>query len=144
MAATLKMQRDPVTGVITGHISGTYTAATEAVSSGPSQTFSASTLTTRQADGNNTQGAALASGVLTVTPGFIPRYAKIINVTDRVTQEWHKGMNQGDFLETAANGTRTLETDDKLVVNETTGVVTFTADGTAITDNDTSVFEIRP
>lgn len=104
-----------------GHISGTYTAATDDFSS---------------------DGVDVTNGVITITPGFMPSYVKVINVTDRVMQEWFKGMNTGDFIETAAAGTRTLETDDKLSVNADTGVVTITADGGAMTDNDTVVWEI--
>lgn len=117
-----------------GSFSGTYTAATD--------TFTGT--------GSNA-GVALASGVITITLGFVPRYFKIINVTDRITQEWFHGMNQGDFIETAANGTRTLETDDQVVVAaSTTGTapvtfepaatVTITASGGAMTDNDTVVW----
>jgi hypothetical protein len=76
---------------------------------------------------------------VTLTLGFKPRYFKVINVTDRLTQEWYAGMNVGDFLETAAAGTQTLETDDKLVVNSD-GTVTLVAAGGIITDNDTVVW----
>lgn len=116
-----------------GSLSGTYTAASDAYDS---------------------DGVVLASGTLTLTVGFEPTYVKVINVTDRITQEWHKGMNQGDFIETAANGTRTLETDDKLVVSiSQTGsapvtikpvcTVAVLANGGAITDNDTVVWVIE-
>lgn len=114
-------------------LSGTYAAASDAYSSG---------------------GVTLASGVLTIEVGFEPTYVRVVNVTDRVTQEWYKGMNQGDFMETVAAGTRTLETDDKVVVavSETgTAPVTFKpaytvtvlANGGAITDNDTVVILIE-
>lgn len=143
MASTLKYFKNP--GIIQrafGHISGTYTAATEVASS--SGAGSPATISNPNGVlGSGSSGASLAAGVLTITPGFVPNYVKVMNVTDRVTQEWFKGMAQGDFIETAANGVRTLETDDKLVVNETTGVVTVLADGTAITDNDTTVWEIQ-
>lgn len=114
-----------------GYISGTYTAA--------SATNASFTTTNSEA---STQ-AVIAAGVLTITPGFIPKYVKVINVTDRLTQEWFEGMNTGDFLETAANGDKTLETDDVLTVSATTGVVVITASGGAITDNDTVVWEIN-
>jgi hypothetical protein len=91
--------------------------------------------------GQGSSGANLAAGVLTITPGFIPNHVKVVNVTTRVMQEWFKGMNQGDSVDTAAAGTRTLETDDMLVVNETTGVVTVTASGT-FTDNETVAWEL--
>ena len=106
---------------VSGHLSGTYTAATVT---------------------STTVGATIAAGVMTITPGFIPKYVKVINVTDRLTQEWYQGMNTGDFLEHAANGDTTLETDDKLTVSASTGVVVITFDGGALTDNDTMVYEI--
>lgn len=117
-----------------GSLSGTYTAATDVVA--------------------DTDGVTLASGVLTIKCSFEPTYVKVTNVTDRITQEWHKGMNSGDFIETAANGVRTLETDDKIVVAAAvTGsapveikpayTVTVLADGTVITDNDTTVWTIE-
>mgnify|MGYP001558152399 CR=1 FL=1 len=113
-----------------GVFSGTYTAATDAYDSG---------------------GIALASGVITISLGFVPSYFKIVNVTDRITQEWYSGMNLGDFFETVAAGTRTLETDDQVVVTvSNTGTapvtikpvatVTITAAGGAMTDNDTVVW----
>lgn len=120
-----------------GSISGTYTAAS---------------------DVSTTANAAITAGVLTLTLGFVPTYFKIINATDRITQEWFKGMNSGDYFETLANGTRTLETDDKVVVALRTGaggsvsqaggsadttpsgVVTVTFDSGICTDNDTVVW----
>lgn len=115
-------------------LSGTYTAASAVVA--------------------DTDGVTLAAGVLTINCTFEPLSVKVINVTDRITQEWFKGMNQGDFIETAANGTRTLETDDKVVVAvAVTGsapveikpayTVTVLANGTAITDNATTVIVIE-
>lgn len=105
-----------------GYMSGTYTAASVT---------------------SSTAGAVIASGVLTLTLGFAPKYFKIINVTDRLTQEWFEGMNSGDFLETAANGDKTLETDDQVVVNQSAGTVVVTFAGGAATDNDTVVWEAR-
>jgi hypothetical protein len=120
-----------------GSISGTYTAAS---------------------DVSSTANSTIAAGVLTLTLGFVPTYFKIINATDRVTQEWFKGMNSGDYLETAANGDKTLETDDKVVValrtgtggsvsqaggsadTSPSGVVTVTFDSGICTDNDTVVW----
>lgn len=117
-----------------GSISGTYTAAT---------------------DVSTTTNASIAAGVMTLTLGFVPTYFKITNVTDRIMQEWYKGMNSGDYLETIADGTRSLETDDKVVVATRTGaggsasqaggsadtsasgVVTVTFDSGICTDNDT-------
>ncbi len=120
-----------------GSISGTYTAAT---------------------DVSTTTNASIAAGVLTLTLGFVPTRFMIMNVTDRVKQEWFKGMNSGDYIETAANGTVSLETDDKVVVairtgaggsasqsggsadTSASGVVTVTFDSGICTDNDTVVW----
>jgi hypothetical protein len=143
MAATVKYFKNP--GVIQrafGHISGSYTAATEVASSSGAGS-PASVSNPNGVLGAGSDGASLTGGTLTITPGFVPNYAKVMNVTDRITQEWFKGMNQGDFIETSAAGVRSLETDDKLVVNETTGVVSVLANGTAITDNDVSVWEVQ-
>lgn len=121
-----------------GIFSGTYTAAS---------------------DVSTTTNATMAAGVITLTLGFVPTYFKIINATDRITQEWFQGMNSGDYLETAANGDKTLETDDKVVVATRTGTggstsqaggtadttpsgkVTITVDSGIMTDNDTVVWE---
>lgn len=122
-----------------GSISGTYTAAS---------------------DVSTTNNASIAAGVLTLTLGFVPTYFKITNVTDRITQEWYKGMAANNFLETAANGVRTLETDGTANISIATrtgtggsvsqsggsadttpsGVVTVTFSGGIVTDNDTVVW----
>jgi hypothetical protein len=121
-----------------GSFSGTYTAAS---------------------DVSTTTNATMAAGVITLTLGFVPKYFMIENITDRVKQEWYDVMNSGDYLETAAAGTRTLETDDKLVITERTGsgavggtssggsadtsasgVVTITVDSAIVTDNDTVIW----
>jgi hypothetical protein len=141
MAATVKYFKNP--GVVQrqfGHLSGTYTAAT-AVASSSGAGSPASLANPNGILGAGSFGAALAAGVLTITPGFVPNYVKVVNATTRVMTEWHKGMNQGDFVNTAADGVRTLATSDKLVVIETTGVVTVLADD-RFTDNDTVAWEI--
>ncbi len=134
-AAPTSVVRDNPTGIAArtqGYISGTYTAATTAYDS---------------------NGITIASGVITISVGFVPKYVKVINVTDRLTQEWFEGMNFGDFLETASNGDKTLETDNQIEVTvSNTGsapvtikpvaTVTITAGGGAMTDNDTVVWEI--
>jgi hypothetical protein len=142
MAATVRYFKNP--GVIQrqfGHLSGTYTAAS-AVASSSGAGSGASISVPNGTLGQGSAGANLAAGVLTITPGFVPNYVKVVNVTTRVMQEWFKGMNQGDSVDSAAAGTRTLETDDMLVVNETTGVVTITASGT-FADNETVAWEIQ-
>lgn len=94
-----------------------------------------------QASGHKTGTYTAAD--FTITLGFTPTYVKVVNVTDRITQEWYAGMNSGDFMETAANGVRTLETDDQLVVNTTANTFLVVAAGGAMTDNDTVVWEAR-
>ena len=143
MPATVRYFKNP--GVIQrqfGHLSGTYTAATEVASSSGAGT-PATPSNPNGVLGQGSFGANLAAGVLTITPGFVPNYVKAVNVTTRVMHEWFKGMNQGDYVATAAAGTRTLATDDVLVVNETTGVVTVLATGDILDDNATIAWEIQ-
>ena len=59
---------------------------------------------------------AATPALVTLYPGFKPRKVKVINLTDRIQYEWFEGMTQGDYLKTVAAGTRTLETDDVVVV----------------------------
>jgi len=143
MPATVRYFKNP--GVIQrqfGHLSGTYTAATEVASSSGAGT-PATPSNPNGVLGQGSFGANLAAGVLTITPGFVPNYVKMVNVTSQVMQEWFKGMNQGDYINTVAAGTRTLATDDVLVVNETTGVVTVLATGAILDDNATIAWEIQ-
>lgn len=131
MALTnMKFNTEPTVRRQSGYLSGTYTAA------------SVASETTKSATSNSdaVAQAVIASGVMTITLGWVPKHFKIVNVTDRLTQEWFQGMNLGDFLETAANGTVTLETDNKVEVSVTTGVITVTFDGGAVTDNDTVIW----
>jgi len=124
-----------------GLISGTYTAATD-VNASTGAGSPASVSVPNGTLGQGSSGASIAAGVLTITPGFLPNYAKVVDVTTRIMHEWYKGMNQGDYVKTAADGVRTLATDDAFVVNETTGVVTILASGDALGDNDTVAWEI--
>jgi hypothetical protein len=119
-----------------GSVTGTYTAAS---------------------DVSTTANASIAAGVLTVTLGFVPTYAKVMNVTDSISLEWYAGMNQGDYIKTIANGTVSLATDDALTITSRTGaggsasqsggsadttasgVMTFTFSGIS-SDNDTLIW----
>ena len=119
-----------------GSVTGTYTAASEV---------------------STTANATIASGALTVTLGFVPRYVKVLNATARISCEWYEGMNQGDYIKTIANGTVSLETNDSLTITPSTraggsvsqaggtadttpsGVITFTFSGIS-TDNETLVW----
>lgn len=119
-----------------GSVTGTYTAAS---------------------DVSTTTNATIAAGVLTVTLGFVPTYVKLLNVTDSTMFEWYAGMNQGDYVKTVIDGTRSLATDDALTITPSTraggsasqsggsadtaasGVITFTFSGLS-GDNDTLVW----
>jgi hypothetical protein len=60
-----------------------------------------------------------ASGVaMTFTIGFTPRYVSFVNATDRITDEWYSGMAADSAVETAAAGTRTLETSGGVTVTD--------------------------
>lgn len=73
-----------------------------------------------------------ASPALTViTLGFIPRYFRWENVTDRIGWEWFDGAANGTTLKTVAAGTRTLDTTDVAIsvssANQSSGTVTIAA-----------------
>ena len=124
-----------------GLISGTYTAATD-VNASSGAGSPASLANPNGVLGQGSAGASIAAGALTITPGFVPNYVKVMDVTTRISHEWYKGMLQGDYIKSIAAGDKSLETDDALVVNETTGVVTVLASGDALGDNDTVAWEI--
>ena len=50
------------------------------------------------------------------TTGFKPRYVKIVNVTDRIQEEWLEGMDAASGLLQIANGTKTLITSNGITV----------------------------
>lgn len=56
-----------------------------------------------------------AGAIVEVTCGFKPRYIKLINLTDRITQEWTYDMAATHTLNTAADGTMTDDTGSLLV-----------------------------
>lgn len=64
---------------------------------------------------NHTTGYMVQNAVadpVTLSLGFVPRYFKLVNLTDRITYEWYSGMatTGGAALKTIATGVRTLET----------------------------------
>jgi hypothetical protein len=65
---------------------------------------------------------AAVPALVTLTPGFKPRYVCIDNVTDRIKYEWYHGMASTDYVKTVAAGTRTIATDSKLSVVATEGL----------------------
>jgi hypothetical protein len=62
-----------------------------------------------------------APAAATYYPGFRPSYVCLVNLTDRITYEWYEGMAEGDYVKTVAAGTRTLETDDVMVIEDDAG-----------------------
>lgn len=70
-----------------------------------------------------TSSATAAVG--TITLGFVPRKFRLVNLTDRITDEWFEGMASASSLNTAAVGTVTLETTNGIALSGTT--ITLTA-----------------
>jgi hypothetical protein len=73
--------------------------------------------TNRIANGviNHAQGSFLDTGTVKksiVALGFVPKYVKLVNATDRTIYEWFDGMAAGTTLKTVAAGTVTLDTSD--------------------------------
>src|SRR5690606_11933254 len=51
-------------------------------------------------------GEFVGDGTIThVTTGFLPRYIKLVNLTERITFEWYRGMAATHTLKTVAAGT---------------------------------------
>lgn len=71
-----------------------------------------------------TDATAAAAG--TITLGFVPRYFKLVNLTDRITDEWFEGMASASSLHTIAAGTVTLETTNGIALAGTTITLTAT------------------
>lgn len=92
----------------------------------------------RSAYGKVTAGATATD--VTITLGFAPKYVKVVGLVNLLTHEWFYGMNEGDFFERVAAGDRTLETDDKLVIDEEAGTVTIVAGGGILDNNDGCVW----
>lgn len=68
---------------------------------------------------------ASAAAAATLTLGFTPRYFKLVNLTDRITDEWFEGMASASSLHAVAAGTLTLETTNGIAVSGVS--VTLTA-----------------
>lgn len=58
--------------------------------------------------------------------GFKPRLVQVINLTDRITDEWFEGMAANNVLRTVAAGTRSVDTSNLIAVNAD-GIVTLKA-----------------
>lgn len=88
---------------------------------------------------------AATPGLITISPGFTPRYFVWENLTDRIKWEWYTGMDAGTTVKTAADGVRTLDTDDVAISvdagagNQTGGAGTVgSGDGGSVIDDDTA------
>lgn len=68
------------------------------------------------ATGKWVSDAGVTGVAMTFTCGFIPRFVQFVNATDRITDEWYDGMAADSAIETAAAGTRTLETSGGITV----------------------------
>ena len=55
----------------------------------------------------------------TFTVGFKPRYVRVMNETDRISEEWFEGMADAEGLLQIANGTRTLITSNGITPSAT-------------------------
>lgn len=69
---------------------------------------------------------ATAAVATTFTLGFVPRYIKFVNATDRIIDEWFEGMASASSIHTVANGTVTLETTNGIAVSGNTFTLTAT------------------
>jgi phosphatidylserine synthase len=59
---------------------------------------------------------ATTAAAATIALGFTPRYVRLINLTDRITDEWFEGMASASSLHTVAVGTLTLEATNGIAV----------------------------
>lgn len=62
-----------------------------------------------------------AAGAVDITQnaGFVPRYVKFVNRTDRITLEWYENMAANSAIRTVANGTVTLDVSSGITVYAT-------------------------
>lgn len=71
--------------------------------------------------------SAAAATAITLTYGFVPKRVKLINVTDRISDEWFEGMAAASSLHIVAAGTGTLEATNGVTVDTDLRTVTLTA-----------------
>lgn len=60
------------------------------------------------------------AGVIPIKCGFVPRYVKLMNVTDCISYEWFEGMASTNTIKQVANGTSTLDTNSCILVGNKT------------------------
>ena len=90
--------------------------------------------TNTQTNGNGVSNRAIgklvtdasAAAAATLTLGFTPRYFKLVNLTDRISDEWFEGMASASSLHTVAVGTQTLETTNGIAVSGVSVTLTAT------------------
>lgn len=70
---------------------------------------------------------AAAAAAVTLNLGFVPRYVRFVNLTDRITDEWFEGMASASSLHAVAAGTQTLEATNGIAVSATEKTITLTA-----------------
>lgn len=57
-----------------------------------------------------------AAADTTFNPGFVPRYIKWVDRTNRIMLEWWEGMAANSAIRTVAAGTRTLDVSSGITV----------------------------
>lgn len=75
--------------------------------------------------------AIVAADYVQITPGFIPKYIRWHNVTDRICNEWYDGMAAESAINTLATGVQILSvtgTNKGFIVGN--GLLTSSASGT--------------
>ncbi len=70
---------------------------------------------------------AAAAAIATLQLGFVPRYVRFVNLTDRITDEWYEGMAAASSLHAVAAGTQTLETVNGVTVDAVNKTISLTA-----------------
>lgn len=68
-----------------------------------------------------------AGAAVDVDLGFVPRYVKLINVTDRTTYELVEGMAATTTLKAVAVGTMTADTASEIVLTDNGFTIAATA-----------------
>lgn len=74
-----------------------------------------------RADGvvNHAYGKVTGTGVdIDVSLGFTPRIVRVVNATDRITDEKYAGMAATEVIHTVATGVRTLDTNSLITFKD--------------------------
>lgn len=68
---------------------------------------------------NHAFGKFTGAGVdVDITLGFTPRIVRVVNATDRITDEKYAGMGATEVIHTVAAGTRTLDTNSLITFKD--------------------------